>query len=211
MRKVTIDDFIIAFENRKPRLIGSYSYYSVLVPLVEKDGDLHILYEVRSDKLLKQPGEVCFPGGRMEKDETAEECAVRETSEELNIPVGAIKVIAPMDYMHTYSNFTMYAFLGVIDYEVLKNTSVNTDEVKEIFLVPVAELLEMEPEIYNFDVIPNVGEDFPYEKINSKTGYNWRKGNSTIPIYQYGHHVIWGLTGRITCNLLRILTHKHKG
>jgi coenzyme A diphosphatase NUDT7 len=134
MSKIRMEDFILAFKDREPGLIGSYNYYSVLVPLVEKDDELHILYEVRSDNLTKQPGEVCFPGGRMEKGETPEQCAIRETSEELNISENDIKVIAQMDYMHTYSNFTMYAFLGTIDYEVLKKTTVNPDEVKEIFM-----------------------------------------------------------------------------
>ena len=192
MSKIRMEDFILAFKDREPGLIGSYNYYSVLVPLVEKDDELHILYEVRSDNLTKQPGEVCFPGGRMEKGETPEQCAIRETSEELNISENDIKVIAQMDYMHTYSNFTMYAFLGTIDYEVLKKTTVNPDEVKEIFMVPVEYLMVSEPEIYSFDVIPDVGEDFPYEKINSKVGYNWRKGKSVIPIYQYDDRVIWG-------------------
>lgn len=208
MKKYTIKDFEDKFKNRVPKSLGVYQYYSVLVPLVEKDGELHILYEVRAESLKKQPGEVCFPGGRLEDGETAEECAVRETCEELNIAPENIKVIAELDYLHTYSNFTLYSILGVIDEAVISELSVNKDEVKEVFLVPVSFLAENEPEVYRYNVIPDIGEDFPYEKINLTSGYNWRKGKSTVPIYHFGERVIWGLTARITKHLIDLLTDK---
>ena len=57
---------------RAPGLMDSRRTYAVLVPLVERDGALHLLYEVRARMLRRQPGEVCFPGGRMEAGETPE-------------------------------------------------------------------------------------------------------------------------------------------
>lgn len=207
-KKITIKDFEKTFKNRRPKSIGSYQYYSVLVPLVEKEGELHLLYEVRAESLKRQPGEVCFPGGRIEDDESIEECAIRETSEELNIRPEDIRIIAQMDYLHTYSNFTLYSLLGVISYDVVSQISVSQDEVKEIFLVPISFLAENEPEIYHFDVIPNVGPDFPYEHINLKDGYNWRKGRSTVPIYRYDDKAIWGMTARITKHLIDLMTGK---
>ena len=208
MKQITIKDFEDTFRGREPKSLGVYQYYAVLVPLVEKDGELHILYEVRAESLKRQPGEVCFPGGRIENNESAEECAVRETSEELNVKKSDIRVIAQMDFLHTYSNFTLYSLLGIIDYGVVSKAEVNPDEVKEIFLVPVSFFAENEPEMYYFDVLPNIGPDFPYEKINLKDGYNWRKGRSTVPIYRYGDRVIWGLTARITNHLMDLVTGK---
>ena len=208
MKRLTIKEFEDTFQDREPRSLGSYQYYSVLVPLVEKDGELHILYEVRAENMRKQPGEVCFPGGRIENDESAEECAIRETSEELNIRPENIRIIAQMDFLHTYSNFTLYSLLGIIDQEVIAEINVNPDEVKEIFLVPVSFLAENEPEVFCFDVLPNIGPDFPYEKINKTDGYNWRKGKSMVPIYRYGDRVIWGLTARITNHLMDLVTGK---
>lgn len=206
MKKITIEDFEKTFQDREPKSLGFYQYYSVLVPLVEKDGELHILYEVRAESLKRQPGEICFPGGRVEGEESAEECAVRETSEELNIRPEDIKIIAQMDFLHTYSNFTLYSLLGTIDYDVFAGILVNPDEVKEVFLVPVSFFAENEPEIYYFDVLPNIGPDFPYEKINVTNGYNWRKGKSTVPIYRYEDRVIWGMTARITEHLINLVT-----
>jgi ADP-ribose pyrophosphatase len=208
MKAITIKEFKDIFQSKEPKPMGSYQYYAVLVPLVEKDGELHILYEVRAETLKKQPGEICFPGGRIEYGETAEECAVRETCEELNISPDNIRIIAQTDYLHTYSNFTLYPFLGVIDFNSISEGNVNQDEVKEIFLVPVSYFAETEPEIYCFDVVPKIEPDFPYEKINMTSGYNWRKGQSMVPIYRYGDKVIWGLTARITKHLMDLATEK---
>ena len=72
---------------RTPGLMDATGQYSVLVPLVEREGGLSLLYEVRAGSLRRQPGEVCFPGGRLEVAESPEECALRETWEELGIPV----------------------------------------------------------------------------------------------------------------------------
>ena len=99
----------------------------------------------------------------------------------------------------------MYAFVGIIDGDKLARGIPNEDEVKEIFFVPLKEILEQEPYIYTMDVIPDIREDFPYEKVNFGDGYNWRKGRSEIPIYLYSDWVIWGLTGRITMNMVQIL------
>lgn len=196
------------FINRKPGVLGQYGYFSVLVPLVVKDGEVHVLYEVRSDELRRQPGEVCFPGGKLEEGETEEACAVRETSEELGLDYDAINLIAQLDSIYTYSNFTMYSFLGVIDYEKLKRAKMNLAEVKEVFCIPLSLLLSEEPYIYKMDIIPDIRQDFPYNMVNFSSGYNWRKGRSEVPIYQYDGKTIWGLTARITHNLVKILREK---
>ena len=40
------------------------SGFAVVLPLLERDGEMHILFEVRSPG-ISQGGEVCFPGGRI--------------------------------------------------------------------------------------------------------------------------------------------------
>ena len=74
------------YADHVPGLLGARHSYAVLCPLVERPDGLHLLFEVRSAALHRQPGEVCFPGGRMEAGETPEQCALRETEEELAIP-----------------------------------------------------------------------------------------------------------------------------
>lgn len=205
MKKFRIKDFEDVFTARTAKPQGLYRFYSVLVPLVERRGEICLLYEVRSEDLKMQPGQICFPGGRIEEGETPEQCAVRETCEELNLTPDVIRLIAPLDYLHTYSNFTMYPFLGVIDYETCRNTIASKDEVKEIFFVPLSWFLKNEPLTFELEVQPKAPEDFPYEQIDSDKDYNWRKGTTTIPVYRYKKWSIWGLTANITSHLIEVI------
>ncbi|MDR0817189.1 MAG: CoA pyrophosphatase [Clostridiales Family XIII bacterium] len=206
-----LDDIRSAVKGLDPRPVGHYSYFSVLIPLVEKDGELHILYEVRSDELRRQPGEISFPGVRMEDGESAADCAVRETCEELCIPECAVSLIGELNYIITYSNFTMYCFLGIIDADALSGNLPNSAEVKETFTVPLSFLLENEPEIYINRVAPIVSDDFPLDKIHPGEGYAWREGRNEVLIYTYRdedtgrEYVIWGLTARLTNDFIGII------
>ncbi|MBK5247084.1 MAG: CoA pyrophosphatase [Peptostreptococcaceae bacterium] len=211
MSKITIDKINKIISGRCPSPIGYYRFYSVLVPLVEKDNQIHVLYEVRSELLLHQPGEVCFPGGAMEEGETEEECAIRETCEELGIKADTIKITGQLDTLYTYSNFVMYSFLGVIPYEELIKGIPNKEEVKEYFLVPLKYLMEKSPYIYKMEVVPDIKSDFPYDIVNFKEGYNWRKGRGEVPIYSYEDKVIWGLTARITKRMVEIIKGEEGG
>lgn len=193
------------FENRKPEIAETEHEYALFLPLVEKEGRLHLLYELRSYTLDRQPGEVCFPGGQMEKDETPRQCAVRETCEELGISEADVNVIAEIDTVHNHNNSTMYCFLGTIDYTVIEASKPSEIEVEEIFLVPIDFLMETEPRISNVDIIPHVPEDFPYDLIGFGPDYPWKRGVMKVPVYVHEGKAIWGLTGRITANLIDIL------
>ena len=72
-------------KRRNPSLMGleQLPKYSILLPLVEVENETHILFEVRSLKLRRQPGQICFPGGKIdENDRDQQHCAIRETCEE---------------------------------------------------------------------------------------------------------------------------------
>ncbi|MBR3752138.1 MAG: hypothetical protein IKK50_03290 [Ruminiclostridium sp.] len=65
---MNIDRMKTYFQNRELGLQCTVSEYAVLLPLVEHEGKLCLLYETRAETLVgHQPGEVCFPGGRREK------------------------------------------------------------------------------------------------------------------------------------------------
>lgn len=205
MKKITLNEVENIFEGRTPGAAGKHSYFSVLVPLVEKEDGLHLLFELRAAHMKRQPGEVCFPGGKVEPGESFQECAVRETVEELGIREDDIRIINQMDVMHTYSNFTLFPYLGVIKAEALERLDCNPDEVDEIFTVPMDHLLNNEPFLYKMQIMPQIKEDFPYERIRFPKTYKWRVGSNDIPIYEYENRIIWGLTGRVTMNLMQVL------
>ena len=71
-----------------PKIMGSeqYTRYAVLLPLVKKEDGIHILFEERALTLKRQPGDICFPGGKVDVDDANEEyTAIRETIEELGL------------------------------------------------------------------------------------------------------------------------------
>lgn len=196
----SLEEFRSRWTGHVPGIQDMKARYGVLVPLVERPEGLCLLYEVRADTLGRQPGEVCFPGGRVEAGESPSDCALRETWEELGIPQSAVELIAPLDLLTHQGGFVMYPFLGVVDPAAAVCPS--PAEVKEVFTVPVDWLLAHPPTVYSYDLVPQVGEDFPYERVGFPRGYRWRGGKVTVPIYDWPDHPIWGLTGRITRRLL---------
>jgi 8-oxo-dGTP pyrophosphatase MutT (NUDIX family) len=210
LRGAGIGDIEAKVRGHIPRPIGRYGYSSVLIPLVEKGGTLYLLYEVRSEALKKQPGEIAFPGGKMEKGETPEQTAVRETCEELLVPESAVRLITQLDYIVSYSNFTMYSCLGEIQADALE-AEPSKEEVKETFLAPLSFFIENDPEVYVNRVVPEVADGFPLEKVRSREGYAWREGKATVPLYTWPDpdagvdRVIWGLTAVLTHRFIELL------
>ena len=197
---MTTMDFRNRWTGHVPKIQDVTGEYAVLVPLIERPEGLCLLYEVRADSLGRQPGEVCFPGGKMEQGEDPAACALRETWEELDIPPEAVEVIAHLDMLTHQGGFVMYPVLGIVDPKTAITPS--PAEVKEVFYAPVDWLLEHPPAVYTYDLIPHVGKDFPYERVGFARGYRWRTGQVTVPVYDWPKNPIWGLTGRITRRLL---------
>lgn len=188
-----------------PGLLDGRQSYAVLVPLVERSDGLHVLYEVRALTLRRQPGEVCFPGGHIETGETPEQCALRETFEELGIPEEKIRVLGRMDFVAHRANFIMYPILAVISGETADHMAPNPAEVGETFEVPLSHLLETDPIEYDYELIPSPARNFPYELLNIPKDYKWQRGRENVPVYPWQGHAIWGLTGRITRHLARLV------
>ncbi|MDR1815372.1 MAG: CoA pyrophosphatase [Clostridiales Family XIII bacterium] len=211
MKPCAIDEIETIVRGHAPAPVGDYRYYAVLLPLVEKEGELFVLYEVRADDLAVQPGEISFPGGAVEAGETPEAAAVRETCEELCVPDSAVRVLHELNYLITYSGFTLYSFLGVLDADALSAARPSAAEVKETFLVPLAWLLEHEPDVYENRVVPEPTPDLPVEKLFPGGVYKWRTGRSTVMVYTWPdaeagtERVIWGMTAALTRDFITLL------
>ena len=202
---MTIDQLHRVLNNRTPGPMDATAKFAVLVPLVERKGELHLLYEVRAATLQRQPGEVCFPGGHMEQGETAVQCALRETAEELSIPPASIRVLGPLDFICHRSGFVLHPILAQVDESAVKNIVPNPAEVDRIMLVPVSKLSRMAPEEYRLELLPSPGTNFPYERIGISKDYPWNRGVDNGFIYPWPEKTIWGLTARITRHVLALL------
>ncbi len=179
--------------------------YAVLVPLVRRENGLHLLFELRSEKVKRQPNVVCFPGGAPEEgDEDFRQTAIRECCEELGIPATDIEIVAPLDLFISPFSFFVHTFLGYIhNMENPDDLDPSRDEVAEVFEVPLDFFMETEPVWSEVKIVHTLSRDFPGHLVQE--GYRWERGHYRVPFFIYGERTIWGLTARLIVNLVRLL------
>ncbi|TQQ84798.1 CoA pyrophosphatase [Peptacetobacter hominis] len=183
--------------------INGYEYMkraSVLIPIVRKEGESHILFEVRSAKLKHRPCEISFPGGGIEENETAVNAAIRETCEEIGVSGNDIEIIGSLDLLVTPVNYIIHPFAGYLNNA--SSLRLNSDEVDHVFTVPLKVLLEMKPEEYKNTVNVEPDNNLPFDIIPGKRNYRFEKGTSPVFFYRYNGYVIWGITAKILYNFL---------
>lgn len=190
------------FKDRKGTILDydKYKHYALFVPLIEVNGEYHLLFEVRS-KHVKQPGEICFPGGKIDKtDRSNEAAAIRELCEELGVKEEQVTIIGELDYIISHGNRFIYPFLGIIDSRATFH--INKVEVEEIFTVPLSALRNMTPQKHHVALEVRPNKDFPYHLIPHGKNYPWAKPMITELFYEYDEKIIWGLTARVLNHFL---------
>ena len=195
-----LDDLRRRYGGRRPGLLGARHSYAVLCPLVEREGELHLLFEVRAAG-LRQEGEVCFPGGRMESGETVEQCALRETWEELAIPPETVTVLGTPDFICNQRGFLLQPVLGAVSPEGFAVMNPSPAEVAEVFTAPLDFFRRTAPEIYTYDLAPQVPPDFPYGAVGIPEDYAWAHGRVEVPVWYWQGHAVWGMTARLVREL----------
>ena len=193
MKMININGVKEKMAGRKPGVIGDRKEFAVLIPLVERADGLHLLFEKRSGN-IKQPGDICFPGGRIEEGESIIECALRETGEEIGI--NDVEVIGQFDSILEVNRITMHTVVGIVTEDTLKNARINPEEVADIFTVPLDFFVATKPMSHTVRILQDTA-DFPYEEAGIRKDYKWRVGSQEIFIYHYEDRIIWGLTARI--------------
>ncbi|MGM0751064.1 MAG: NUDIX hydrolase [Bacillota bacterium] len=203
-----VNEILQLIKERTPKVLGSetFSEYAILLPLIEVDGQTHVLFEVRSLNMRRQPGEICFPGGRIDRSDSDEKAAaIRETSEELGIHMDTITEVYPLDYIVSPFGTIIYPYVGKINVS-LKELKPNQAEVEEIFTTPLTYLQEREPDLYNIKFKMEPEESFPFKQIPGGENYNWQARNMKEHFYYYEDKVIWGLTARVLHHFVKLLS-----
>lgn len=174
---------------------------AVLLPLAEGPEGWQVLFEVRAAG-ISQPGEVCFPGGRIEPGETPEEAALRECREELCLRPKQVELLGAGDRIATPGGVLVHSFAGVLrGYE----GGFSQSEVAQVFTVPLAWLKSHPPLVQDVPVATVPGADFPFEKIPGGAAYPWRGGTYRVLFYEYEGRVIWGITAKVLHRMLPLL------
>lgn len=202
------DDLARRFLGRRRGLLDSdlFTRSAVLLPLRRNGaGEWQVLFEVRAQSLARQPGEICFPGGRVDAGDPGErETALRETIEELGLPPGAVTVWGELDLIISPFNHLLYPFVGEIRADV--PLAPNPAEVAEVFTLSLKTLRTLVPETHFVTVRAAPPDDFPFAKIPRGRNYPWRSGRLPEIFYEVNGRIIWGLTARILKNFLDLLT-----
>lgn len=197
----TFDALRRRFRDHEPELMGRRHEFAVLCPFVETSEGPHLLFEVRAAN-LRQGGEVCFPGGRMEAGESPADCALRETEEELSIPRQEITLFGASDFICNQRGFLLRPILGLVSPAGMAALRPSPAEVADVFTVPLAFFQKTSPEVYQYDLLPQVPADFPYEAVGISRDYPWASGQVEVPVWYWQGHAIWGMTARIVRDIL---------
>lgn len=165
-------------QNRAP--VGTLRPAGVLVPLIERDGEINVILTKRTSHLKHHPGQIAFPGGKQEEtDADATAAALREAEEEIGLPSDLVEVLGHLPRHETVSIFSITPVVARVRDDFTRIPE--PGEVEEVFEVPLRHLLD--PQSYAVE------------------GRRWRGQRRRYYAVPWGPYYVWGATARI-CRVL---------
>ena len=175
------------FTQREP------THASVLVPLVKRDR-LMVLLTQRTDHLTDHPGQISFPGGRVEStDVDATATALREAHEEIGLDAVHVDVLGALPTYTTGTGFIVTPVFALIE----PGFTVTADpfEVAEVFEVPLDFLMNPAHHRRHAVDVAGVRREFlsmPWEGLDE----------AGLP----RRYFVWGATAAMLRNFYRFLS-----
>ena len=149
---------------------------AVLVGVVDGPGVPQVVLTKRSPRLRHHPGQIAFPGGKVDPGDAGPvAAALREASEEAGLAPELADVVGTLPAHETVTGFTVTPVLARIDPAF--RPVPEAGEVDEVFAVPLAHVLES-----------------GRYRVESRL---WRGQRRRYFVVPYGPYYIWGATARI--------------
>ena len=152
---------------------------AVLLVLREQEGELQLLLTKRSTDLRHHPGQISFPGGKIEANEHSRQAALRETHEETGIAPEQLQLIGQLPSYATGTGFLIQPWIAFLTQEV--ELKLQASEVDSAFWLPLP---------------------FVLDPVNTHSEHFAMHGQSHLVHFMpYGPHLIWGATAAILYSL----------
>lgn len=141
-----------------------------------------IILTRRASHMSSHAGEVAFPGGRCDStDASIVATALRESREEIGLAEHHVEIIGELDSFTSRAGLRVQPIVGMVPPDVPLTAS--PDEIESIFRVPVEYFLNEKP-VYTHT-------------------FHFMGQEVTVPSFNYGDYVIWGLTGFMIVDLMK--------
>lgn len=168
----------------KERIVEGARKAAVIVPLFFTSRGLELLFVQRSLDLNHHAGQISFPGGGKDPDDKSlQDTALRELKEEINLHPEKVEILGRLSDHFTYvSNYLITPYVGYLN--SLDGLEPDRSEITRFIQVPLNHLKN--------------------PQYKRQELWDWEGQKIKFSFYDYEDITIWGATGRILDEFLKI-------
>ena len=155
----------------------------------EESGEFCFVLTRRPDTLKHHPGQISFPGGRVEDGETLQQAALREVDEEIGVRADKIEVLGSLEPFYVPpSDFTVTPFVGWCSDK--PEFILQSEEVAELIVAPLEHF--MDPATRRFSDVDSDPQD-----------------DRSVPWFAFEDLQIWGASAMFLDDLIQRIERCH--